>query len=101
MKFTVYRRENGRFYPDGDFTSYRAAVLSGQERAGKGNFYVQTVGDHIPTRAEQLLETMKRPGKVFKTPAERRVRHELNKLRRSILHSLDKENNNDTANNYD
>ena len=100
MKFTVYRKEDGKFFPDGDFSSYRAAVLSGQERCGKGKFFVQSSGEHVPSRAEQLLETMKRPDRIFKTKRERKLRSEINKLRRSILHSLDKENN-DSTNNHD
>lgn len=51
-----FRKSGDDFVADPtSFFSYRTAVVAGQQRYGRGNFFVDT-GNHVPSRSEQLLE---------------------------------------------
>jgi hypothetical protein len=68
MKFRLYgpKYVAGKYVET--FPSYRAAVLAGQERFGRGKFHVESPEDYIPSRDEQLLKTL--------SNRERRTDHE-------------------------
>ncbi len=92
MKFILWKKVGqGKFEEAGVFQSFRGAVINGQKSCGFGKFHVQAPEDNVPTRTEQFLETMKRPGRIFKSEREKKVTDEVAKLRRAIEHSLERE----------
>ncbi len=54
MTHILYVSKNGEFTRAAVYSTYRDAVLCGQDIAGYGNFYIET-GNHVPSREEQLL----------------------------------------------